>query len=202
VLRVALTYDAEHPDRASTPGVQERLLDTLDLLAVRATFFVQGRWAEAYPATARRIGDGGHLVGNHSHYHARMNHLSDEGLAFDLAEAHAAILETTGCDPRPWFRCPFGEGPNDPRVLSAIEAAGYRHVGWDVEAFDWEPDMPAATVVDVLVNGAIEHGDGSIMLLHTWPDQALQATPEIVSRLRDAGAELVRCDELIVVSAA
>ena len=200
MLRVALTYDAEHPDRPSSPGVQERLLDTLDLLAVRATFFVQGRWAEAYPATARRIADGGHLVGNHSHYHARMSYLSDEGLSLDIAEAQAAIGDATGSDPRPWFRCPFGNGADDPRVLRAIEAAGYGQVGWDVEAFDWEPDMPVETVVDVLVNGAIEHGDGTILLLHTWPEQAERATPEIVSRLRDAGAELVRCDELIAVS--
>ena len=53
-FRVALTFDAEHPDRPSAPGVQERLLDSLRRLEVRATFFVQGRWAEAYPLTARR----------------------------------------------------------------------------------------------------------------------------------------------------
>ena len=54
-FRVALTFDAEHPDRPSTPGVQERLLDLLARDAVASTFFIQGRWAEAYPATARRI---------------------------------------------------------------------------------------------------------------------------------------------------
>ena len=42
-MRVALTFDAEHPDRPTTSGVDEQLLDVLDDLDVRATFFVQGR---------------------------------------------------------------------------------------------------------------------------------------------------------------
>src|SRR5437762_11538647 len=86
-FRTALTFDAEHPDRRSTPGVQERLLDILDRLDVKATFFIQGRWAEAYPDTAARIAKSGHLVGNHSHYHARMPHLSRDGLDFDIKTA-------------------------------------------------------------------------------------------------------------------
>ncbi len=139
-LRVALTFDAEHPDRPSEAGVTERLLETLASAGVRATFFVQGRWAEAYPATARAIATAGHLVGNHSHYHARMPLLTDAGLAEDIAEAGRIILDSTGVDPRPWFRCPFGAGWDDPRVLAAATSDGYRHVGWDVAAEDWEPD--------------------------------------------------------------
>ncbi len=50
-MRVALTFDAEHPDRPTVSGVEEQLLDVLDDLEVRATFFVQGRWAEAFPST-------------------------------------------------------------------------------------------------------------------------------------------------------
>src|SRR6478735_8977445 len=56
--QVALTFDAEHPDRSwCPPGAAERILDVLAGAGIRATFFVQGRWAEAHPATARRIAD-------------------------------------------------------------------------------------------------------------------------------------------------
>ena len=92
-FRVALTFDAEHPDRPSAQGVAERLLEELDRLEVPATFFVQGRWAEAYPTTARRIAEGGHLVGSHSHYHARMHLLSDAGLREDIADAERHLIE-------------------------------------------------------------------------------------------------------------
>src|SRR5512138_1341071 len=135
-FRVALTFDAEHPDRPSAPGVQERLLDLLAAGAVPATFFIQGRWAEAYPATARRIPREGHLVGSHSHYHARMPLLNVRGLRSDLAAAQEAVIDATGVDPRPWFRCPFGAGASDARVQRLVREAGYRHVGWHVAGID------------------------------------------------------------------
>ena len=195
-FRTALTFDAEHPDRRSTPGVQERLLDILDRLDARATFFIQGRWAEAYPDTAARIATSGHLVGNHSHYHARMPHLSRDGLAFDIKTAEDVIVATTGVDPKPWFRNPFGAGSESRRVLKALDRAGYVHVGWSAEAWDWEPDRPVRELVDEIVKGLVNAGDESVALLHTWPMRTEKALPRIIARIRDAGGQLVRVDQL------
>jgi len=195
-FRVALTFDTEHPDRPSASGVQERVLDRLARLEVRATFFVQGRWAEAYPATARRIPADGHLVGNHSHYHARMPLLSARGLRSDIAAAEQAVTAATGVDPRPWFRCPFGAGAGDPRVQGFVRAAGYRHVGWHVSGTDWPPERTAADVESDVVDGALAHGDGCVVLLHTWPDRTEGSIDGIVARLRAGGATFVRVDEL------
>src|SRR5205085_184691 len=113
-LRVALTFDAEHPSRPlCPPGIAEQLLAVMDRLAVRATFFVQGRWATAYPSLALKMASAGHLIGNHSHFHAPMPSLRDEAMLTDLEEAEADIRRITGKDPRPWFRCPFGTGFDD-----------------------------------------------------------------------------------------
>jgi peptidoglycan/xylan/chitin deacetylase (PgdA/CDA1 family) len=176
--------------------VQERLLDLLVRDGVRSTFFVQGRWAEAYPETARRIPDEGHLVGNHSHYHARMPLLSVRGLRSDIAAAEAAVSDATGVDPRPWFRCPFGAGAGDQRVQQIVRAAGYRHVGWHVAGIDWPVERTGADVEEQIVAGALAKGDGCVVLLHTWPDRTEGAIPGAVRRLREAGAEFVRIDEL------
>jgi peptidoglycan/xylan/chitin deacetylase (PgdA/CDA1 family) len=195
-FRVALTFDAEHPDRPARAGNDARLLDALGKLDVRSTFFVQGRWAEAYPPIARRISADGHLIGHHSHYHARMVGLSGHGLKIDIQRGEKAILEATGVDPHPWFRLPFGAGAQDRRVLAAIRAAGYTHAGWHVAAVDWEPARAARDVEKTVVDGAIAHGDGTVVLLHTWPDQAVGAIPGIVRRLRDRGATFVTLDQL------
>jgi peptidoglycan/xylan/chitin deacetylase (PgdA/CDA1 family) len=195
-LRIALTFDAEHPDRPSTTGVAEGLLDLLTREGVRATFFIQGRWAEAYPGLARSIADAGHLIGNHSHYHARMPLLTDAGLAEDIADATAKIVSATGVDPHPWFRCPFGAGSDDPRVQAAVEAAGYRHVGWHVAAEDWEPDRLGPAIEADVIRGISAHGDGTVILFHTWPRGMLAAMPGIIARSRDAGATFVGVDEL------
>lgn len=199
-LRVALTFDAEHPDRPTDdPGVAAAVLDTLEREQVRATFFVQSRWAMSHPDIAGRIPDGGHLVGNHSTFHARMPLLSDEGIDADVTEAEVAIAEITGADPKPWFRCPFGAGSEDPRVLGALERLGYRNVHWDVEPFDWDPRTTADEVTRRTREGVAAHGDGAVVLLHTWPARTRDALPETIGALRAAGASFVTVDELEVL---
>jgi peptidoglycan-N-acetylglucosamine deacetylase len=200
-FRVALTFDAEHPDRPTDPAAEARLLETLVRLRARATFFLQGRWVEAYPARARAVAQAGHLIGNHGFYHVRMPLLSEEGLRTDIAEAERAIVDATGVDPRPWFRCAFGAGSDDARVLAAVAAAGYRHVPWDVEAEDWSPALSGDAItsellVRLLARRDAGEGDGSILLLHTWPVGTADAIEPLVARLHDAGASLVRLDEL------
>ena len=193
---VALTFDAEHPDRSwCPPGAAERILDVLAGAGILATFFVQGRWAEAYPATARRIADEGHLVGNHSHHHARSPLFSDRGLREDVDAARDAIVRATGRDPRPWFRCPFGDGAGDPRVLAVIAAAGYRHVGWHVEVEDWEPARTPEAIAADAVSGIRQHGDGAVLLLHTWPGGTAEALPLVLRDLHE-GTRFVTVDAL------
>ena len=193
---VALTFDAEHPDRSwCPPGAAERILDVLAGAGIPATFFVQGRWAEAYPATARRIADEGHLVGNHSHHHARSPLFSDRGLREDMDAALDAIVRATGRDPRPWFRCPFGDGADDPRVLAVIAAAGYRHVGWHVEVEDWEPARTPEAIAADAVAGIRQHGDGAVLLLHTWPGGTVEALRLVLKDLHE-GTRFVTVDAL------
>jgi peptidoglycan/xylan/chitin deacetylase (PgdA/CDA1 family) len=191
-LRVALTLDAEHPDRPwCPPGNADRILDTLHEREVTATFFVQGRWAEAYPETAARISAEGHLVGHHSHYHARMPLLLGGGFDDDLNDGAAAIEAATGVDPRPWFRCPFGAGAEDPRVIAEIERLGYRQVGWHVVLDDWEPYRTGEAIATDAVDGVRAHGDGAVVLLHTWPGGTGEGLPQMIDGLRDAGATFV-----------
>jgi len=196
---VALTFDAEHPDRSwCPPGAAERILDVLAGAGIRATFFIQGRWAEAYPGTARRIADEGHLIGNHSHHHARMPLLLDRGLQEDIDAARSAIVRATGRDPRPWFRCPWGAGAEDPRLLAALAAAGYRHVGWHVEVEDWEPTRTPQAIAADAIDGIRRHGDGTVLLLHTWPGGTVEALPRVLDDLPD-GTRFVTVDALAEV---
>jgi peptidoglycan/xylan/chitin deacetylase (PgdA/CDA1 family) len=196
-FRVALTFDAEHPDRPwCPPGNAERILDTLASTGTPATFFVQGRWAEAYPQTARRIPDEGHLVGHHSHYHARMPLLLGGGFSSDIVDGAKAIADATGIDPAPWFRCPFGAGHDDPRVLELLENEGYRNVHWHVELQDWEPWRTGDAIAADGIAGAIAHGDGAVVLLHTWPGGTGEGLAAMIAGLAEAGATFVRLDAL------
>ncbi|MGH2380622.1 MAG: polysaccharide deacetylase family protein [Candidatus Limnocylindria bacterium] len=197
-MRVALTFDAEHPDRPTSGDHHGPVLDELARLEVRATFFLQGRWVEAHPQLAGRAAEDGHVVGNHGFYHVRMPLLSREGFEEDVREAERTILEATGVDPRPWLRFPFGAGADVADIVDRLPALGYRHVGWDVEVYEWEPGRTASEVAARVVAGVKTHGDGAIVLLHAWPDPVAPALGEVVERLRGDGARFVGIDELDV----
>ena len=196
-FRVALTFDAEHPDRPSgRPDHAVRILDALAAAGARATFFVQGRWALAYPSLARRIAADRHLIGNHSQFHARITLFSDDGIRADVLEGQEAVLASTGVDPRPWFRCPFGDGHDDPRVLRILDDLGYRNVFWRVMVEDWEPHRTGAAMIEDVVAGVEAFGDGAVVLLHTWPEGTADAVPSILHALGERGARFVGVDEL------
>jgi peptidoglycan/xylan/chitin deacetylase (PgdA/CDA1 family) len=198
-MRVALTFDAEHPDRPHRAGVADEIVALLGAERVRTTFFLQGRWTKAHPHTAVRIAHDGHLVGSHSYFHARMPTLSAEGIRGDVRDAECTILEITGVDPRPWFRCPYGAGWSDPVVRSVLDELGYRHVGWDVIVDDWEPERDPNALANTLLDGVSRCGGEAVVLLHTWPLSTLEALPAIIRRLRAGGSEFVGVDELNLV---
>ena len=106
--------------------------------------------------------------------------LTDAGLATDVAEAAEAIVATTGADPRPWFRCPFGAGHDDPKVLTTLASLGYRNVHWHVELEDWEPWRRGDEIAADAIEMVVEHGDGAVVLLHTWPGGTADAVGPIV----------------------
>ena len=195
-VRVALTIDTEFRGRPADDGNPGRLLDILAAESAPATFFVQGRWAGANRELACRIRDDGHLIGNHSYYHVAMDLLTDAGIQDSVARAEEVIRAVTGSDPRPWFRCPYGAGEDDSRVLGLLTELGYANVTWDFETDDWADGRAADELIETIVAGCGGCGDGARVLLHSWPDVTVTALPRIIARLREAGAELVRLDDL------
>jgi peptidoglycan/xylan/chitin deacetylase (PgdA/CDA1 family) len=178
---VHLTFDAEHPNRPhQRVAGAEAVLDVLGAHGVLATFFLQGRWASAHPRVARRIADEGHVIGSHSNAHVRMTRLSDQGIAAEVSESRERILDATGVDPTPYFRCPYGDGHEDPRVRAAIEGLQYRLIGWDVDAEDWNEAHDTTHLVAAVRAGLSARSSAPpIVLLHTWP----APTPSVVQQV-------------------
>jgi peptidoglycan/xylan/chitin deacetylase (PgdA/CDA1 family) len=193
-MRVALTIDTEHPDRPTDDpiGNAVRILDILKANAVFATFFIQGKWAQAYPHLVERIADDGHLVGAHSHSHCVFTYLNDEGIADDLACVRKVL------DPRyptsGWFRLPAAGGSGDSRVLAGLHKANYRHIGWTCGGNDWEAGISVSAVADPIIRW-IEANQLSVVDLHSWPDPTPRAVEAILQCLSDR-ATFIRLDAL------
>jgi peptidoglycan-N-acetylglucosamine deacetylase len=195
-MRVALTIDTEHPDQANCPPETcDLILDHLRDAGVRATFFIQGRWALAYPARAQRIATDGHLVANHSHHHFPSSQLTPAALESDIVQAEETIERITGRNPRPWFRLPFFNGQNVAWVRATVQQMGYIAVGSNVDSGDWDATTTPQGFADALVSGARQN-DPAVAVLHSWPAASGPGLERALRTLRASGAEFVTVDAL------
>lgn len=183
IRSLAITVDLEYPDRL-THGDPLAVIAALHAESARATFFVEGRWALAYPEIVRTLSEDGNLIGNHSHWHAPLPLLSSEGMRDTILQAREALM-AAGVEPTPWFRLPYGRGMRHRDTLATLQALGYQTVGWDIDARDWEPQATSWSVADAVIAGldACQEED-PILLLHSWPYATAKAMPIIFAELR------------------
>jgi len=173
------------------------LLDVLDHYQVKATFFLRGGWVEDHLDLAREIVNRGHAVGNHSQEHDHMNAMTMDEVTADITESTAIIRDVTGYAPD-LFRPPYGEYNN--RLLNMLGQQGYHYaVMWTIDSHDWAETMNGINVTEnYLIDRVLTRAtDNGIVLMHVGGYQTVNALPEIITGLRDAGYELVTLDEHI-----
>lgn len=74
----------------------KRILETLDIQEVKATFFCTGLMAKDFPQVVKQIYDKGHEVGCHSHHHMWMNRMTETEARDDTHAAVAALEQCIG----------------------------------------------------------------------------------------------------------
>ena len=100
---LALTFDdGPHPEY--TP----RVLDELQKHDIRATFFVVGKAAEAYPELTQRIVREGHTIGCHTYSHSEPSLTSSSQLLQEVRRSLALLEDLTSQRPT-LFRPPKGK---------------------------------------------------------------------------------------------
>ena len=155
---IALTID-DGPD----PDVTPRVLDLLDAIDAKATFFCIGTRVLAQAALAREMVARGHAIENHSFRH---NHhfslLGPRGYEREIVAAQRAIADTVGIAPR-FFRAPAGLR----NLFLQPVLARHRLVltSWTRRGFD-TVKRDAKQVASRLVDGHGGLAAGDILLLH------------------------------------
>ncbi len=152
---VSLTFD-DGPD----PEVTPRVLDLLDGIGAKASFFCIGERAAAHPEIVREIAHRGHSVENHSYRHAHAFAFYGPGrLRSEVEETQALIAGITGRTPA-FFRAPAGF--RSPLLDEVLAQYGVRYVSWTRRGFDTVDD-DAAAVLGRLTRGLAA---GDVLLLH------------------------------------
>ena len=208
---LALTFD-DGPDGVYTPEV----LDVLDSLHVKATFFLVGRNVERYPNMVRRIYAEGHEIGNHTFTHPNVALISRRRLELELNATQRALQSSIGRSTS-LFRVPYNTDAEpqtsaEAAPLLAATSLGYVTVGEQLDPQDWnlyrqgpagEPerrgtaDLVAAILLQAHQSRSIH---GNVILLHSAGgdrSHTVEALDIVVPLLEREGFRFVRISELL-----
>ena len=185
---VVLTFDD-----GPLPPYSSRILEILASECVRATYFIVGRMAKAYPELVRRTHAAGHTIGTHS-----MNHpipFRSQGLERTKAEIEGGIAATGDAlgdagAVAPFFRFP-GLGRTDPvealsrqpRPDGLERGLSRRRLAKD----QGQRDHPPGT-------GRLEAKGRGILLLHDIQPATALALPTLLAELKARGYRIVHVE--------
>ncbi len=192
---VALTFDAGANADAVRP-----ILDTLAARDVPGTFFLTGTFVQSFPARSTRIARN-HLVGNHTMNHLDLTTLGDLRVRRQIRRAETAILETTGEDPRRFFRFPFGA--RDARTIGLANELCYVPFRWTVDTLGWKGTSGGMTEAKVVQRVLDAAAPGAIVLMHVGsnPDDGstldADALPAVIRELRERGYGFARLSRVL-----
>jgi peptidoglycan/xylan/chitin deacetylase (PgdA/CDA1 family) len=164
-------------DDGPTPVVTPWVLDRLEEIGAKGTFFCLGRNVDKHPQIYKQILSGGHSVGNHSYSHLKgfrssiRRYMEDIQLASDMIDSRL-------------FRPPYGRiFPG--QVKAVLEQ--YDIIMWDVLSIDYNSGL---TGQRVLQNVTRNVKPGSIIVFHDSDkaaDNLYYALPRTLEFLKDEG---------------
>lgn len=180
--KIALTFD-DGPH----PYYTQQLLDGLKERDARASFFVMGKQAEAYPDLILRMQTEGHLIGNHTYSHLQLGKGNRETFKSELIKTNELLLEITGEEPQ-YVRPPYGSW--DKSFESELTMIP---VLWTIDPMDW-----CSSDVDGIVQKVTRKAEeNAVILMHDEYKSSVTAALQIVDILQKQGYEFVTVDEIL-----
>lgn len=200
---VHLTFD-DGPNSKLTP----KILDTLKAYNVKATFFITtyNLVPEGSPEVLRRKAlierakAEGHHIASHTHQH--IDHTHPKYSMVEATENLRRSRELLGDENSKNFRYPYGAGwivvkGRDQRAATVRNTAtklGMRHVGWDIDTWDWSAakrkDMPRSMLAQICSTR------GGVVLMHDIQPFTANNLPKIIDSIRSSGHRIVDFSEI------
>jgi len=184
---VVLTFDD-----GPIPPYSNMILDTLDAQCVKATYFMVGEMAHAYPSIARRIYNAGHTIGTHTQHHPfAMQRLSMQRVEREVDDGIASVDAALG-DPNavaPFFRIP-GLGRTN-AIDNFLESK--KLVTWsaDIDTNDWWRGTSPSQLIKRAMRRLNAKGRG-ILLMHDIHPATAMALPMLLKELKSQGYHVVQ----------
>ncbi|GIO22013.1 polysaccharide deacetylase family protein [Oceanobacillus sp. J11TS1] len=156
---------------------------------VKATFFIEGKWAQNNANMVKMIEEEGHLIGNHAYNHPDMKALGNKDAYTQIEETNQILKTITGKQPK-WFAPPSGSYKEE-TVQTAAELE-METILWTVDTIDWKNPS-----VSVMVN-RIENNvhPGAMILMH--PTQATaNGLEQMINVIKEKGYKIGTVESLL-----
>ncbi len=184
---VVLTFDD-----GPLPVTSRRILAALDDYCAKATFFLVGRMARAFPTIVADMAGRGHTIGFHTFTHANL-----KGRAIGSSQSEItrnvnvlnSILSKTGQARAmaPFFRFPYLKRSS--AVQTYLSKKGFLTVGVDIDSSDWKHTNGASIVNSVL--GQLKYRKRGIILFHDIKRATARVLPRLLGELKRRGYRVV-----------
>jgi cellulose synthase/poly-beta-1,6-N-acetylglucosamine synthase-like glycosyltransferase/peptidoglycan/xylan/chitin deacetylase (PgdA/CDA1 family) len=202
--QLALTFD-DGPDATWTP----QILAILAKYGIRATFFVVGDQVERFPDIIKAEFAAGHLLGNHTYLHPRLDKISDTRLKWELNATQRLIQALTGHSTT-LFRAPYDAHaeptlPTELYELRQVTQMGYLIAGTDIDSEDYETTADNTPASDQIVRNVVSrlrNGDAHVIVFHDAGgdrSKTVDALNKLIPRLLGEGYQFVGIDDLLDV---
>jgi peptidoglycan/xylan/chitin deacetylase (PgdA/CDA1 family) len=182
---VVLTFDD-----GPLPPYSTRVLDVLASECVKATYFLVGSMARAYPDAVRRIYAEGHTIGTHSQNHPfNFGRMPFSRIQFEIEEGITSVAAALGDRKAvaPFFRIPgLARGTS---VETYLHDSGLMTWSADFPADDWT-HIQASEVLNRALRRIEAKGKG-ILLLHDIQPATALALPQLLKELKTRGYHIV-----------
>jgi spore_ybaN_pdaB: polysaccharide deacetylase family sporulation protein PdaB len=130
----------------------------------------------------------GHLIGNHTYNHVRLDRASDAAAREEILKTNNRIYEVTGSYPV-YMRPPYGAWKKETEFWVEMIP-----VFWTIDTLDWKTQNTENVIQTVRKNIK----DGSIILMHDEYASTVEAALDLVDEFTEQGWEFVTVDRLIL----
>ncbi len=181
---VALTYD-DGPNSKTT----NRILDALEKVGGRATFFIVGERLDRFSSCIEREYSLGCEIANHTYNHVMFDSVDSETVRTQINKTNIQVRDMTGKKPA-LARAPGGYAGQNPK-----EDVGMPLIHWSLDTLDWSSRNADKVVAEIKDNVK----DGDIILMHDLYSSTAEATEEILPWLIAEGYQIVTVSEMMAV---
>lgn len=187
-----------HPEKKMTAFLinvswgTEYILDILSILKesnIKATFFIEGKWAKENAEYVKMMDEQGHTIGNHAYNHPDMARMSNQAILDQIVQTNDVIEAIIDKEPQ-WFAPPSGSFNQD--VVLTADNLGMETVLWTVDTIDWK--NPSSSVLIKRVVDKMH--PGATVLMHPT-ESVVSSLPKLIEKLEKKEYDIGSIDNLL-----